>query len=74
VTTGSLYDAVRATVLLAAVSGVYYIRAKTEEKHLGADPAYREYSEWMERNAPVPRLVAWVTGWTFKPGYAGLKD
>lgn len=74
VTTGSLYDAVRATVLLAAVSGVYYIRAKTEEKHLGADPAYREYSEWMERNAPVPRLVAWVTGWKFKPGYAGLKD
>jgi hypothetical protein len=28
----------------------------------------------MERNAPVPRLVAWVTGWTFKPGYAGLKE
>ena len=69
VTTGSLYDAVRATVLLAAVSGVYYIRAKTEEKHLGADPAYREYSEWMERNAPVPRLVAWMTGWKFRPGY-----
>jgi protein-S-isoprenylcysteine O-methyltransferase Ste14 len=71
VTTGSIYDAVRATVLLACVSGVYYIRAKTEERHLGADPDYRAYSEWMERNAPVPRLVAWITGRKFRPGYAG---
>ncbi|MCP3732965.1 DUF1295 domain-containing protein [Sphingomonas sp. MG17] len=71
VTTGSIYDAVRATVLLACVSGVYYIRAKTEERHLGADPDYRAYSEWMERNAPVPRLVACITGRKFRPGYAG---
>lgn len=69
VTTGSIYDAVRASVLLALVSGVYYIRAKTEERHLGLDPAYREYSEWMERNAPVPRFVAWVTGRKHRPGY-----
>jgi protein-S-isoprenylcysteine O-methyltransferase Ste14 len=62
VTTGSLYDAIRATALLSAVSAVYYWRAKTEEKHLGADPAYREYWEWMERNAPVPRFFAWLTG------------
>ncbi|PKP90519.1 MAG: protein-S-isoprenylcysteine methyltransferase [Alphaproteobacteria bacterium HGW-Alphaproteobacteria-16] len=62
VTTGSLADAVRATALLGLVSAVYYWRAKTEEKHLGADPAYQEYSEWMERNAPIPRFFAWVTG------------
>ncbi len=62
VTTGNWADAVRATALLTLVSAVYYWRAKTEERHLGADPAYREYSEWMERNAPIPRLVAWVTG------------
>jgi len=61
-TTGSTIDSIRATVLLGAVSGVYYWRAKTEEWHLGADPAYQAYSAWMERNAPVPRFFAWVLG------------
>jgi len=59
---GSLTDAVRNTVILAAVSGVYYWRAVTEEQHLGADPAYRAYAEWMERNGPVPRFFRWLTG------------
>ncbi len=61
-TTGSLADAARATILLAVVAGVYYWRARTEERHLSADPAYREYSEWMARNAPVPRFLAWLRG------------
>ena len=34
------FAAMRNTILLAAVSGVYYWRAKTEEKHLLGDPAY----------------------------------
>src|SRR3546814_7283610 len=59
-TTGSLVDAARNTLILAAVSGVYYWRAKTEEKHLKADPDYVAYWEWMERNGPVPRLFAGV--------------
>lgn len=67
-TSGSLVDVARNTILLALVSGVYYWRAKTEEKHLGADPAYRAYSEWMERNGPVPRLIAWATGRRRHPG------
>jgi protein-S-isoprenylcysteine O-methyltransferase Ste14 len=54
---GSLTDMVRNTAILAIVSGVYFWRAKTEERHLSADPAYREYAEWMERNAPLPRLI-----------------
>ena len=61
-TAGTPIDAMRATLLLAAVSGVYYWRAKTEERHLGLDPDYRAYSDWMARNGPVPRLVAWVAG------------
>ena len=54
---GSPVDAVRNTVMLAVVSGIYYWRSKTEERHLMADPAYREYAEWMERNGPIPRLL-----------------
>jgi protein-S-isoprenylcysteine O-methyltransferase Ste14 len=56
-TTGNPVDMIRNTVLLAMVSGVYYWRAKTEERHLMADPAYREYAAWMERNGPLPRLL-----------------
>lgn len=59
---GSLTDMVRNCAMLAATNAVYYWRARTEEAHLSTDPAYRAYSEWMERNAPVPRFFAWATG------------
>ncbi len=59
-TSGSVYEAARNSTLLAIVTGVYYWRARTEERHLGLDPAYREYAAWMERNGPVPRLIAWL--------------
>ena len=59
---GSLTDMVRNCAMLAATNAVYYWRARTEEAHLSTDPAYRDYSQWMERNAPVPRFFAWATG------------
>ena len=62
VTSGSYVDMIRNFVLIAAVSAVYFWRAKTEEKHLMSDPAYQEYAAWMERNAPLPKLVNWITG------------
>ena len=61
-TTGSMVDMIRNTAVLAMVSGVYYWRARTEEKHLSEDPAYRDYAAWMERNGPVPRFIRWVIG------------
>ncbi len=62
VTNGSAVDAIRNTIIIAAVSAIYYWRAKTEEKHLMADPAYQDYAAWMHRNAPVPRFFAWAKG------------
>ncbi|KMS55136.1 hypothetical protein V474_19020 [Novosphingobium barchaimii LL02] len=54
VTNGSLTDAVRNTVLLGVVSGIYYWRARTEEAHLlGEDAKYREYHAWMAQNALI---------------------
>ena len=61
VTNGNIVDAIRNTVVVAFIAGVYYWRARTEEKHLSVDPAYREYAEWMERNAPIPRLIRWLS-------------
>jgi len=60
--TGSLADAGRATAILGLVSGVYYWRAKTEERHLSLDPDYRAYSGWMARHGAVPRMVRWLRG------------
>lgn len=59
---GSMLTAFRNTALLCAVSGVYYWRAKTEEKHLLADPAYRAYWEWAQDHALLPRLMTRLTG------------
>jgi protein-S-isoprenylcysteine O-methyltransferase Ste14 len=56
-TSRDLTDALRNTFLMAGVSGVYYWRARTEEKHLSADPAYRDYAQWMARHGPIPRLL-----------------
>lgn len=65
-TSGTLTDIVRNTVILGLVSAVYFWRAKTEEKHLLADPVYKEYAEWMDRNGPIPKALNWIKrriGW-----------
>jgi protein-S-isoprenylcysteine O-methyltransferase Ste14 len=69
VTSNSMADAVRNSVILALVSGVYYWRAKTEEKHLMADPVYAQYYGWMERNAPLPRIFAALRSFGKPNGY-----
>ena len=61
-TVGSWVDAMRATLILSAVSGVYWWRAKTEERHLGMDPDYVAYSDWMNRRGPVPRFFRSLRG------------
>ncbi len=55
-------DSIRNTILLAIVSGIYYWRAKTEEKQLLSDPAYRAYWTWAQAHAPIPRLISWFSG------------
>jgi protein-S-isoprenylcysteine O-methyltransferase Ste14 len=60
--TGSLSDAARATILLAVVSGIYYWRAKTEERHLRLDPDYQAYGAWIERYGAIPRALRWARG------------
>lgn len=55
-TTNNPVDMIRNTVTLAAVTGVYYWRARTEERHLGLDPAYRAYADWMAAHGPITRL------------------
>ena len=61
VTNGSVTDVVRNSVCLAAVNGIYFWRARTEEEHLWSeDPKYRAYHAWMSEHglitAPLVRL------------------
>jgi protein-S-isoprenylcysteine O-methyltransferase Ste14 len=62
VTAGGVVEGLRNAVLLGVVSLIYYWRAKTEERHLLADPAYAAYWHWAQAHAAIPRLCARLTG------------
>ena len=44
---GGPADAARNCAMLAGINLLYFWRAKTEERHLRADPDYRAYETWM---------------------------
>ncbi len=54
-TTGAA-DALRACLMLSLLSLIYYLRARTEERHLSRDPAYVAYALWMEEHG----LLRWL--------------
>ena len=61
VSTHNINDSIRNTFILIVVNGVYYWRARTEERHLMADPAYRAYAAWAAEHAPITRLIRRLT-------------
>ena len=48
--------ALRNCLLLALLNSVYYARARTEERHLSADPTYVAYALWMNEHGLLKRL------------------
>ncbi len=44
----SLAQSLRCCLLLCMLNGIYYLRAKTEERHLSLDPVYQQYARWIE--------------------------
>ena len=61
VTTGQVWDAVRNVAGLMLVNAIYIWRARTEERHLGADRDYRAYADWIAAYGPFGRLKAWIS-------------
>lgn len=62
---GSFETAARNCFLLACVSAIYFLRARTEERHLSQDPDYVAYALWVEKNGIfrwVPRIpyLGWI--------------
>jgi len=54
--------ALRHCLLLGLLNGVYYLRAKTEERHLASDPAYVAYAAWIAEHGLFVRLgrLVWI--------------
>jgi len=59
-------DAVKWTLGLAGVSTIYFMRAKTEERHLSRDPVYVEYATWMNEHGWL-RFLGKVPLFKYKP-------
>lgn len=49
--------AVQSCLLLAAGNLIYVLRARTEERHLMQDPAYRDYADYIAEHGLVARLT-----------------
>jgi hypothetical protein len=60
--TSNWHEALRNTVLLAGVSGVYYWRARTEEWHLRNDPTYIAYEAWMAEHGLITARLRKLLG------------
>lgn len=51
---------VSATLALALLSFIYFLRARTEERHLSHDPVYVEYALWMNEHGIFRSCVKWL--------------
>lgn len=59
---GSPSEALRHCILLGMLNGVYWMRARTEEKHLMTDPVYKAYSAWIDRHGLYAILIRPLLG------------
>ena len=56
ITQAGWLEGLRHCLLLLGINGIYFLRAVTEERHLGRDPSYLKYAEWIRQHG----MVAWA--------------
>ncbi|HEY3644539.1 MAG TPA: isoprenylcysteine carboxylmethyltransferase family protein [Gammaproteobacteria bacterium] len=54
---GGWWEGVLRCLMLFGVNVLYWLRARTEERHLSADPVYVQYALWMEQHGLLRRVV-----------------
>jgi protein-S-isoprenylcysteine O-methyltransferase Ste14 len=59
VSTGSWSEAVQRCIGLGCVNMIYFLRAKTEERHLSRDPTYVAYALWMNEHGALAFVGRW---------------
>jgi protein-S-isoprenylcysteine O-methyltransferase Ste14 len=64
---GSFWEAVRRCLLLGCVNFMYFMRARTEERHLSRDPTYVKYALWMNEHGALSFLGRWIPAFRYKP-------
>ncbi len=47
---------IRSCLMLLSLNAIYFIRAKTEERHLMSDPTYRQYCEWIKVHGTYAKM------------------
>ena len=52
---GNFTEVIRACSMLLLMNFIYYVRAKTEERHLMQDPVYQEYALWIDNNGVISK-------------------
>lgn len=64
----SASESLRHCLLLLFLNGIYLLRARTEERHLSADPVYCAYAAYIEENGLLRRMGRWLPALKFSPG------
>lgn len=67
---GGPIEALRACLLLALFNGIYFLRARMEEKHLSADPDYVAYAMAMNQRGLFSQLGRLVPALRYTPAPA----
>jgi protein-S-isoprenylcysteine O-methyltransferase Ste14 len=60
-------ETIRHCLLLGCVNMIYFLRAKTEERHLSRDPTYVAYALWMNEHGLLAFLGRWFPLLRYKP-------
>ncbi|MCX2781499.1 isoprenylcysteine carboxyl methyltransferase [Microbulbifer thermotolerans] len=61
-------EALRHSLLLLLVNFIYFMRARTEERHLSWDPDYVAYARYIEQRGLFAFVGRWFPLLRFKPG------
>jgi isoprenylcysteine carboxyl methyltransferase (ICMT) family protein YpbQ len=59
-------DAIRHSILLGCINTIYFLRARTEEKHLSRDPTYVAYALWMNEHGALRFLGRLIPALKYK--------
>jgi protein-S-isoprenylcysteine O-methyltransferase Ste14 len=60
-------DGVRRSILLLCINIMYFLRARTEERHLSRDPVYVEYALWMNDHGLLRGLGRLIPAFKYRP-------
>lgn len=56
-TEGPVTDNLKKCSLLLLLNSIYFLRAKTEERHLSNDPDYQQYAKWIDNNGLFSQVL-----------------